>query len=95
MFPVKFIIHRKPYGYERYVIDAVLAFGIKYLATRDAVELLIRHVQIEPLLYRFLLTGQEDESLPQKELNGIDGIYNVDTLDQIIKNNMKSSYALH
>lgn len=87
-FPLKFLFHRKPWGFEHYIIDTILAFGIKYLASRDAVELLIRHVQIEPLLYRHLLRGQEDESLPERELNGIDGVFNVDRLEQIIKNNM-------
>lgn len=60
-FPVKFLFHRRPYGFEGRLIDIVLAFGLKYLATRDAVELLIRHVQIEPLLYRHLLIGQRPE----------------------------------
>lgn len=88
VFPFKFIFHRRAFGFEHYIIDAVLSFGIKYLATREAVELFVRHVQIEPVLYRHLLTGQEDESLPEKELNGIDGKYDVDSLEQIMKNNM-------
>jgi hypothetical protein len=33
----------------------LLAFGLKYLASHEAAELLIRHIQIEPLIYRFLL----------------------------------------
>ena len=70
------------------MIDAILAFGIKYVATKEAVELLIRHVQIEPVLYRYLLTGQEEGEDPQRELNGIDGVYNVDSLEQIVENNM-------
>lgn len=91
IFPLKFILHRRSYGFESYCIDAVLAFGIKYFASRDAVELLIRHVQIEPLLYRFLLTGQENNTIDiseQRKLNGIDGDYSVDSLKDIIKNNM-------
>jgi len=88
LFPIKFLIHRKPWGFEHYLIDAILAFGIKYIASKDAVELLIRHVQIEPMLYRHILLGQENEALPVKELQGIDGIFNVDSLNQIIKNNM-------
>lgn len=89
-FPIKSVIHRVPYGFENYLIDGVLAFGIKYLAHRDAVELLIRHVQIEPLLYRHLLIGHpEDEVKPTKPiLNGIDGNYNVDSLKDMVWNNM-------
>jgi hypothetical protein len=91
IFPLKFVFHRRSYGFENYCIDGILAFGIKYFASRDAVELLIRHVQIEPLLYRFLLTGQNEElktdSEPRK-LNGINGDYAVDSLKDIIQNNM-------
>ena len=60
VFPFKFLFHRNPWGCEARVIDAILAFGIKYVATKEAVALLIRHVQIEPVLYRYLLTGQEE-----------------------------------
>lgn len=88
LFPIKFVFHRRPYGFESYCIDAVLAFGIKYFASRDAVELLIRHVQIEPLLYRFLLTGQDNEKTETRRLNGIDGDYAVDNLKDVIQNNM-------
>lgn len=88
IFPLKFVFHRRPYGFESYCIDAVLAFGIKYLASRDAVELLIRHVQIEPLLYRFLLTGQNNEKAEIQKLNGINGDYAVDNLKDVIQNNM-------
>jgi len=88
VFPLKFLFHRNPWGFEARVIDAVLAFGIKYVATKEAVTLLIRHVQIEPMLYRYLLTGQGGQEEPPRELNGIDGVYNVDTLKQIIDNNM-------
>lgn len=88
IFPVKFLIHRKPWGFEGYVIDAILAFGIKYLASKEAVELLVRHVQIEPMLYRHILNGQLSDDLPERELQGINGVFNVDSLDQIIKNNM-------
>lgn len=89
-FPIKSVIHRVPYGFENVCIDGVLAFGIKYLAHRDAVELLIRHVQIEPLLYRHLLIGHpEDAEKPSKPLlNGIDGNYNVDSLKDMVWNNM-------
>lgn len=88
IFPLKFVLHRRSYGFESYCIDAILAFGIKYFASREAVELLIRHVQIEPLLYRYLLTGQKIEFSSPRKLNGINGDYNVDTLKDIILNNM-------
>ncbi|MEO0508434.1 MAG: hypothetical protein AAF065_01075 [Verrucomicrobiota bacterium] len=88
VFPIKFVLHRRSYGFESYCIDGILAFGIKYFASRDAVELLIRHVQIEPLLYRYLLTGQDSEPTSPKKFNGINGDYNVDTLKEIILNNM-------
>ena len=60
-FPFKFLFHRKPWGWEGYCIDGVLAFGLKRFASYNAVELLIRHVQIEPILYRYLLTGHDYE----------------------------------
>lgn len=88
IFPFKFIFHRNPWGFENYIVDAVLAFGIKYVATQDAVSLLIRHVQIEPVLYRHLLRGQKAVEGDPRELNGIDGLYNVDSLSQIRANNM-------
>ena len=55
IFPIKFLIHRRPLGFEGRSIDGLLAFGLKYLASHQAAELLIRHIQIEPLIYRFLL----------------------------------------
>ena len=55
IFPIKFLIHRRPFGFEGRSIDFLLAFGLKYLASHQAAELLIRHIQIEPLIYRFLL----------------------------------------
>jgi len=87
-FPIKFLIHRKPWGFEHYIIDAVLSFGIKYLASKEAVELLMRHVQIEPMLYRHILQGQLPEETIQRELQGINGVFNIDSLKQIIHNNM-------
>lgn len=88
-FPIKFLFHRNPYGFEGYCIDGLLAFGLKYLASRDAAELTIRHVQIEPLLYRYFLIGQEkqDAATPNK-LNGIEGDFNVDSLKVMIWSNM-------
>ncbi|MBG7607332.1 MAG: hypothetical protein IZT59_04800 [Verrucomicrobia bacterium] len=33
VFPIKFLIHRRPYGFEAKCIDGVLAFGMKYFAS--------------------------------------------------------------
>ena len=98
VFPLKFIIHRTPYGFEGRCIDSALAFGTKYFATPEAAELLIRHAQIEPLLYRFILSTREQQTetatatsvkpSPHKKLNGIDGDYNIDSLQDIVDNNM-------
>ena len=89
-FPLKFVFHRKPWGWEGYCIDAVLAFGIKRFASHDAVELLIRPVQIEPTLYRFLLTGHEfpDDEKVETSLNGIFGNFGIHSIDHVIRNNM-------
>lgn len=88
-FPVKYLIHRKPYGFESRCIDGVLAFGMKYLASCDAVELMVRHVQIEPLLYRHLLRGAgPPPEEPPRKFNGIDGDYNVGSLSEMIRNNL-------
>ncbi len=86
VFPLKFVIHRVPYGFESRIIDAAMAFGLKYLASHDAAELLVRHVQIEPLLYRYLLS--EDQAEEPRRLNGIDGDFNVSSFKDIIQNNM-------
>ena len=88
-FPIKFLIHRTPYGFEGRCIDGVLAFGMKYLASCDAVELMIRHVQIEPLLYRHLLSVRESTTPKVKrKFNGIDGDVNVESLSEMIRNNL-------
>ena len=88
-FPIKFLIHRTPYGFEGRCIDAVLAFGMKYLASRDAVELMVRHVQIEPLLYRHLLsTGESEVPAEKRKFNGIDGDFNLESLSEMIRNNL-------
>lgn len=85
VIPLKFFFHRIHFGFEDKLIDATLAFGLKYFATRDAVELLIRHVQIEPIIYRYLLSGtperMEGTGVP---LQGIDGDFSVDTLQDIV-----------
>jgi hypothetical protein len=86
VFPLKFCVHRVPYGFEARCIDTVMALGLKYLASHDAAELLIRHVQIEPLLYRHLLG--EGQSEPPRKLNGIGGDFNVETVGDIVANNM-------
>jgi len=88
-FPIKFLIHRTPYGFEGRCIDGVLAFGMKYLASCDAVELMVRHVQIEPLLYRHLLSTKEAETPAHKrKFNGIDGDFNLDSLSEMMRNNL-------
>lgn len=86
VFPLKFLVHRTPYGFEARCIDATMAFGIKYLASPEAAELLIRHVQIEPLLYRHVLAEPEAEA-PRK-LNGINGDFNLRSLRDVVSNNM-------
>lgn len=101
-FPLKFVLHRKPYGFEARAIDWTMSFGMKYLARYDAAELMLRHVQIEPLLYRHVLIGQLSENeeardvragderakRPARKLNGIDGDFGVDDLDTVLKHNM-------
>lgn len=86
VFPLKFFIHRIPYGFEARMIDASMAFGLKYLASRDAAELLIRHMQIEPLLYRYLMS-QTPAPEPRK-CNGIDGDFNLDSVGELMRNNV-------
>ena len=96
VFPIKFIIHRIPYGFEGYLIDRTLSFGMKYFAKTEAVELLIRHAQIEPLLYRHLLSFHPDnEDFPaDQKLNGIEGDYNVDEIKDVYWNNMTIGHDL-
>lgn len=99
-FPVQFLIHRFPIGFEGKLIDLILAFGIKYVARGDAIELLIRHVQIEPILYRHVLSTPDGaEGGAAAKLNGIDGDFNVDSLSTMIRHNLtvghdKLSYEL-
>jgi hypothetical protein len=97
------LIHRRPWGFEGRSIDCVLAFGLKYLASHEAAELLIRHIQIEPLTYRFLLKNfkgnDEDavnemdgsdykESTSNQKLNGIEGDFSVLSFKEMITNAM-------
>lgn len=86
VFPLKFLFHRRPYGFEARCIDFAMVVGLKYFASHDAAELLIRHMQIEPILYRHLLGEGAEES--QRKLNGIDGDFNVQTLGEMVQNNM-------
>ena len=95
VFPFKFIFHRVPYGFEARVIDWWMSIGMKYLARHDAAELMLRHVQIEPLLYRHVLATKDGG--PPKEtlkLNGIDGDYNVDHLSEVVDHNMTIGHDL-
>jgi len=84
--PLKFLLHRRAWGFEKRLIDRILAFGIKYLASHDALALLIRHVQIEPLLYRYLLSGTPGRTPGStgKRLKGIDGDFTVDSIADVI-----------
>ena len=85
LVPLKFIFHRSAWGFEKRIIDSVLAFGIKYFASREALELLIRHVQIEPLLYRYLLSGTPERRAGTGEmLKGIDGDFSVNSVQDIV-----------
>lgn len=95
IFPFKFIFHRIPYGFEAYAIDWWMAFGMKYLARHDAAELLLRHVQIEPLLYRHVLAHKDaDEPNKIEKLNGIDGDFGVEDLRSIYRNNLTLGHDL-
>lgn len=89
LVPLKFVFHRRAWGYERRLVDRVIAFGIKYLASRDALELLIRHVQIEPILYRYLLSGTPERREGTGELlNGIDGDFHVNSIEDIVRHGL-------
>jgi hypothetical protein len=85
LVPLKFLFHRSAWGFEKRIIDSILAFGIKYFASREALELLIRHVQIEPLLYRYLLSGTPERRAGTGEiLKGIDGDFSVNSVQDIV-----------
>ncbi len=85
VIPFKFIFHRNVWGFEKKLIDGVLAFGIKYFASADALALLIRHVQIEPLLYRYLLSGTPERMAGSGErLKGIDGDFTVNSIQDVV-----------
>jgi len=84
--PVKFLFHRSAWGFEKRLIDSVIAFGIKYFASHEALELLIRHVQIEPLLYRYLLSGTPERKFGSigEMLKGIDGDFSVNSIQDVV-----------
>jgi len=90
VMPLKFVFHRFPFGFEGFLIDWVLSLGMKYLARREAIELVIRHSQIEPLLYRFFLTNHPTTDRPQlpKKFNGIDSDFAVDSIRDVYRYNM-------
>ncbi len=89
LVPIKFLLHRNSWGFERKIIDAILGFGIKYFASRDALALLIRHVQIEPILYRYLLAGTPERRERTGELHkGIDGDFSVNSIEDIVKHGL-------
>jgi hypothetical protein len=91
IFPIKYLIHRGPYGHEARLIDGVLALGMKYLASEEAVELIVRHVQIEPLIYRHLLAvgGKAPAEKPSHpKFNGIDGDFNIENLTEMMRHNL-------
>lgn len=90
VFPLKFLLHRFPLGCEGYLVDRTLAFGMKYLARTEAVELMLRHIQIEPLIYRHLLQGNAESNsgaLPDK-YNGIEASFDVESIREVYWNNM-------
>lgn len=94
-FPIKFILRRNPLGFEGYLIDFWMAFGIKYLARHDAAEVFMRHVQIEPLLYRHMLSRRDAVSeANQNKLNGIDGEFGVENTKTIVDNNLTIGHDL-
>jgi len=94
-FPLQFVFHRRPYGCESYLIDRSMAFGMKYLARHDAAELLLRHVQIEPLLYRHILARPEEQPTPEpRKLNGIDGDFGVEDLKMFATSNATIGHDL-
>lgn len=85
LVPLKFLVHRKAWGFEKRMIDSTLAFGIKYFASYEALELLIRHVQIEPMLYRYLLSGTPGRRERSGEmLKGIDGDFSVNSIQDVV-----------
>ena len=92
--PLKFLFHRSAWGFEKRLIDGVLAFGIKYFASYEALELLIRHVQIEPLLYRYLLSGADERGSASTSAlyDGIDGDFTVNSIQDVVAHGLTISH---
>ena len=89
LVPFKFLFHRHAWGFEKKIIDGALAFGIKHFASQAALKLLIRHVQIEPMLYRYLLSGTPKRKARTGELlKGIDGDFSVNSIHDIVKHGL-------
>lgn len=89
LVPLKFVFHRSAWGFERKLVDRFIAFGIKYCASEEALKLLIRHVQIEPVLYRYLISGTAERKNKTGEiLNGIDGDFSVNSIEDIVKHGL-------
>ena len=93
-FPLKFLFHRFPLGFEAYAIDWWMTFGLKWLATYDAAELMVRHVQIEPLLYRHILGPPDPAPAAPRKLNGIYGDFNVESLKVALQNQLTVGHDL-
>jgi len=94
-FPLKFVLHRIPFGFEAYAIDWWMTWGLKYLATHEAAELMMRHVQIEPLLYRHILGPYEASPADtSRRLNGIDGDFSVESIDVALQNRLTVGHDL-
>lgn len=95
LFPFKFVFHRIPYGFEAYAIDWWMSLGMKYLARHDAAELMLRHVQIEPLLFRHVLATKDAAPAQDvRKLNGIDGDFSVRDLSEVTSHNMTIGHDL-
>ena len=94
-FPLKYVFHRFPLGFEAYAIDWWMTWGLKYLATHDAAELMMRHVQIEPLLYRHILGSHDANSAEaSRRLNGIDGNFSVESINVALNNRLTVGHDL-
>ena len=94
-FPLKFVLHRKPLGFEAYLIDCCMAFGMKYMARSDAAELFMRHVQIEPLLYQHILRQSNNPVQSSKvKLNTIDGDFSISDIRTVLQNRLTVGHDL-
>ena len=72
-----------------------MTFGLKYLARTEAAELFIRHTQIEPILYRYILSKRDQPAIDSSEkLNGIDGDFNLESLAIAKQNNLTIGHDL-